>query len=389
MNFLFSIGLILVASKLLSMLSNRMHMPKVVGSLAVGILLGPTMFNIIHETDVITAIAEVGVIIIMFEAGLETNIKRFEKNIKAYIMIAVMGVIVPFLLGTGISNIFNINLMTSMFMGLVLTATSVSITVETLNEMGKLKTKVGESVLGAALIDDVLGVILLSIALGSVSSSNEDISSVLLRITAFFGFAFVIGVIFRYFFEWMGKTEGKKHRIPVLALSFCLLIAYVAERFGVADITGAYIAGLVIANTKYTEYINKKVEVLSYMIFSPVFFASIGLKAVFEGMDMRGWVFTINLVFIAIIAKIIGGVVGARLAKFNRKDAFKISVGMIARGEVALIIAAKGKNIGLINSDLFASVIVLVLVTTLVTPMLLKLIYKKDNVETVSLDSFE
>ncbi|HAN10733.1 MAG TPA: sodium:proton antiporter [Clostridiales bacterium] len=379
MSYILTIGIILIVSKLFGIASKRMYMPRVVGALMVGIVLGPTLLGVIHEDEILKVIAEIGVIILMFEAGLETDINRFKKNMKAYFIVAMGGVIAPFVFGFAIGTLFNFDVMTSVFIGAVLTATSVSITVETLNEMKKLDSTAGRTILGAALVDDVIGIIILSVLISRVNAAAEPISMVLAKIVIFFVIAYLSGIQFRKFFKWLSESEGRKRRIPVFALGFCLLFAYFAERFGVADITGAYIAGLIFSNMHQTTYIREKVEVVSYMFFGPIFFASIGMAATLTGMTYEILFFAVMLTVFAIISKIIGGYFGSRISKINKTDSLKISFGMIARGEVALIIATKAKTSGLITEPVFAAVVIMVIVTTVITPILLQYSYKKNK----------
>ncbi|HCC06923.1 MAG TPA: sodium:proton antiporter [Clostridiales bacterium] len=379
MSYILTIGIILIASKLFGIASKRMYMPKVVGSLLVGVVLGPMLMGIIHEDEILKVIAEIGVIIIMFEAGLETDINRFKKNMKSYVIVAMGGVIAPFAFGFAIGTLFNFDAITSIFIGAVLSATSVSITVETLNEMKKLDSTAGRTILGAALVDDVIGIVILSVLISRMNSAAEPISMVLIKIVIFFAIAYISGIQFRKFFKWLSDSEGRKRRIPIFALGFCLLFAYFAEKFGVADITGAYIAGLVFSNMHQTNYIREKVEVVSYMFFGPIFFASIGMTATMEGMTYEVIAFAVILTLVAIISKIIGGYFGSRISKINRTDSLKISFGMIARGEVALIIATKAKTSGIITEPIFAAVVIMVIVTTIITPILLQYVYNKNK----------
>ena len=267
----------------------------------------------------------------------------------------------------------------------ILTATSVSITVETLKELGKLKTKSGNAILGAAIIDDVLGIIALTLVT-SMADESVKISVVLLKIVAFFAFAGVIGFIFyKIFKKWTDQAEKGLRRHAIMAFVFCLLMAYVAEKFfGVADITGAFIAGLIISNTSKSDFVLKKFDTMSYMLLSPVFFASIGLKVELPKMSAAIVGFAVILTIVAILTKIVGCALGAKMCGYKNYQCARIGVGMISRGEVALIVASKGEALGMMGGNFLGPVIIVVVITTIITPILLKIVFKSGpNISTL------
>lgn len=273
----------------------------------------------------------------------------------------------------------------NIFIGVILTATSVSITVETLKELGKLKTKSGNAILGAAIIDDVLGIIALTLVT-SMADESVKISVVLLKIVAFFAFAGVIGLIFyKIFKKWTDQAEKGLRRHAIMAFVFCLLMAYVAEKFfGVADITGAFIAGLIISNTSKSDFVLKKFDTMSYMLLSPVFFASIGLKVELPKMSAAIVGFAVALTIVAILTKIVGCALGAKMCGYKNYQCARIGVGMISRGEVALIVASKGEALGMLGGNFLGPVIIVVVITTIITPILLKIVFKSGpNVSTL------
>ena len=259
-----------------------------------------------------------------------------------------------------------------------MTATSVSISVETLKELGKLKTHSGNAILGAAIIDDILGIIGLTIVT-SMADSSVSIVVVLLKIVGFFVFAAVVGIIvYKWYHSWVDHAEKGLRRHVILAFVFCLIMSYVAEEFfGVADITGAFFAGLIIANTQKAEYLQERFNTLSYLLLSPVFFASIGLKVVLPEMNTTIVIFSVLLVIVAIVTKIVGCGFGAKLCHYKNYQCKRIGVGMISRGEVALIVANKGMALGLLSSVFLGPVIIMVVLTTIITPVLLKIIFRK------------
>lgn len=388
-DYLLILAITLLSTKVFGLLSERVHMPQVVGALLAGIILGPSVLDVVEETDFLLKTSEIGVIILMFMAGLDTDLEELKKTGLASFVIALIGVLVPLAGGFVCYLVFfpdagePMHLLKAVFVGVVLTATSVSITVETLREMGKLKGKVGTAIMGAAIIDDVMGIIVLTVATGFTDPTVNPLG-VFGRIGAFFLFLAVIWVVMHWAFTQMEETWGEKRRVAISAFVFCLLLAYVAETvFGIADITGAYFAGLVLCNIwRIRKYIARKMTVISYMLFSPIFFASIGIKTELSGMTGPLMGFSVALLVIAILTKIAGCGLGAKLCRFSNHDALSVGVGMISRGEVALIVAQKGAQAGLISEELFPAIVLVVIVTTLITPVLLKLVMGKSERET-------
>lgn len=385
-HFLLVVAIVLLSTKVFGLLSQKVHMPQVVGALIAGLVLGPSILNLVVESDFLTRTSEIGVILLMFLAGLDTDIQELKKTGLASFVIAILGVGIPLVGGYFTYQAFfqntmdPLNFLKALFVGVILTATSVSITVETLREMGKLKGKVGTAILGAAIIDDILGIIILTIAIG-MTDSEVSASSVIIRIGLFFVFIAIVGVLMYFLFKKMDKHYEKKRRVAIYGFAFCLILSFVAEHFfGIADITGAYFAGLMICNIDKTKnYIAGKLTVLSYMMFSPLFFASIGIKTDLEGFTGPLVIFSLVLLVVAILSKIIGCGIGARLTGFNTKDSFNIGLGMVSRGEVALIVAQKGSSAGLVDPHLFPAIVFVVVVTTLITPILLKFAMKDNS----------
>lgn len=380
-NFILFVAIILISTKILGLISKRVHLPAVVGSLLAGVILGPSFLNIISlEGDAgvfIEYAAEIGVIFLMFSAGLGTDLSELKENIVASAVTALLGVIVPLIGGTVAYIAFfspdlsNYNeLLQSFFVGVILTATSVSITVETLRELGKLKGKVGTTILGAAVIDDILGIVVLTVIMSLKDPTVKPIT-VFGKIGLYFIFLAVIAFLVMKL-QTLLESQGQKRRVAIFSVAFALILSYVSEVvFGIADITGAYFAGLMLCYTRVEPYIDRKIEIESYMFFSPIFFASVGLKVQVNGMTAAVWIFSVVLLIVAIITKIIGCGLGAKLCKCTNKEALQIGVGMISRGEVALIVAQKGYQANLLDDSLFAPIVIVVIVTTLLTPILL------------------
>ena len=393
--YILFIALILLSTKVLGLVTKKMKLPQVVGALCAGVILGPAMLNLVQETEFISELAEIGVIVLMFTAGLQTDIQDLKKTGKASFIIALLGVLVPLAGGFLLSEAFhtgaNDNLSTSstlqhIFIGVVLTATSVSITVETLKELGKLSTRAGNAFLGAAIIDDVLGIIALTLVT-SLADTSIKIWVVVAKIVAFFVVAILLTLGYHFIFtKWRNRDKKDLRRHVIITFVFCLMMAWVAELFGVADITGSFVAGLAISQQKDVKYISNRFETMSYLLLSPVFFASIGLSM--SGISMSGAMvgFTVLLLVVAIITKIIGCGIGAKVCKYSNKESIQIATGMISRGEVALIVAAKGQKVGLMGDEVFAPIIIMVVATTIITPVLLKLVFKKDTEEKVEGD---
>lgn len=383
-NYLFDIALILLSTKVLALVTKKFSMPQVVGALLAGLVLGPAMLNVLHETDFIKQIAELGVIVLMFTAGLETNFTELKKTGKASFIIALLGVVVPLVGGFFVASFYNqtsssdgvSNVLQNIFIGVILTATSVSITVETLKELGKLNTRAGNAILGAAIIDDILGIVALTI-ITSFADSSVNIFIVLGKVVLFFVCAIAVGFLFYKIFKyWVSHYSRDMRRFVIISFVFCLLFSFFAEEFfGVADITGAFIAGLILSNSSCNHYLRSRFETISYMLLSPIFFASIGIQVDLSGMNSELLIFTIVLVMIAVLSKIIGCGLGAKICRYSNKEALQVGTGMISRGEVALIVASKGVSVGLMNMAFFGPIVMMVVITTIVTPILLKLVF--------------
>ena len=386
-HFLMDLALILLSTKILGLAAQKFQMPQVVGALIAGLILSPAGLGLLSETEFTAQLSELGVIVLMFSAGMGTDIKELKNSGKAGFMVAVLGVAVPFLMGTALAwgadelgLIETTGFLESVFIGTILTATSVSITVETLKEMGKLSTRSGNAILGAALIDDILGLIALTVVT-SLAGAQVSMVVVFVKIVAFFVFVGVVGVLVSRLLGWyMTKVMHDKdlHRFPLLAFVLCLVMAFCAEEFfGVADIIGAFSAGVIIATTPKAKYIESKFSPLSYLLLTPIFFASIGTKVVLPQMSTAIVLFSVLLVLWSIVSKVVGCGLGAKLCRYSNEECRRIGVGMISRGEVALIVANKGISSGLMKQDFFGPVVIMVVVTTIVTPVLLKLVYRE------------
>lgn len=377
-NFLVSVAIIILTTKILGDFTNRFHLTQVVGALLAGVVVGPSCLGLIAETDFIACSAEIGVIILMFMAGLDTDINEIKSNAKACIVTACVGVLIPLIGGTLTYALYfhtdmadSAELLKAIFVGVLLTATSVSITVEALREMGKLEGKVGNAILGAAVLDDIIGIIVLT-AVSSLKDTSVSLTAVLLKILAY---GILMAVLALLIYQFRDKIDANFHkrRISTYALAACLLISFASEHFfGVADITGAFLLGLFLSKCRIRSEVARKMNVPAYLFFSPMFFASVGLKVELDGITGSLLVFSLILLAVAVLTKIIGCGLGARICGFNNHEALQVGIGMVSRGEVALIVAQKGYTMGLLDPSLFPPIVIVVIVTTIMTPVLLK-----------------
>lgn len=383
-HYLITICVILVSTKVFSLVTGRLQLPQVVGSLLAGLLLGPAVFGLLQPSNFLNQLAELGVIVIMFSAGTGTSLQELKSSGKSGLLVAMMGVLIPLGLGAILMGIFNpsAGMLKNIFLGTILTATSVSITVETLKEIGKLSTKVGNTILAAALIDDILGLICLTI-ITSLSGQDVNIGIVLLKVVLFFAFVITLGYAFHKFFTWyMSYMKNQNlHRFPVAGFALCLFMAWAAEEFfGVADIIGAFSAGIIVATTPKGNYIESKFSPLSYLLLTPIFFANIGLKVTLPQLNGELLLFTALLVTIGVLSKLVGCGVGAKLCRFTNKQCLQTGFGMACRGEVALIAANKGMAMGMLDEKYFGPVIILVVCCAVFTPILLKAAFRGEIV---------
>ena len=376
------LAVILVAAKFCGIAARKLHAPQVAGVIVAGLLIGPGVLGIVKQSEFLGMMAEIGVVLLMFSAGLETNLRDLVKTGPVAFLIACAGVAVPLAGGTflymmfyGVSPWGSEEFFRAVFIGVIMTATSVSITVESLRELGKLKGKTGTAIMGAAIIDDVIGIIVLTFVIGFRDPQSSP-AAVIINTVLFFLFAGVSGFVFYRVFKWLDARYPHTRRIPILGLAFCLFLAYVAETyFGIADITGAYAAGIVLCSLNDSDYIASKMDINSYMLFGPVFFASIGLKTNVGNITPEIMIFSAAFVVVALVTKIVGCGTMARICGFSGDDSLKIGVGMMTRGEVALIVAQKGLAVGLLSSVYFTSVIFLIIISSIVTPVILKVLY--------------
>ncbi|WP_105614260.1 cation:proton antiporter [Vallitalea okinawensis] len=389
--FLLEISVLLLAAFIGGKLTAKLNMPEVLGQILMGIIIGPTVLGLIDgETEFISSMAEVGVLLLMFLAGLETNLKELKASGKGASFVALGGMLLPLLLGTLIPFMFFKNylpngtndqqFMYALYIGTILTATSVSIAVSVLRDMGQIASKQGISILGGAIIDDVLGIILLAVVTGIIDPSGSDsVGKLIFRMIIFFVVAIVAGTIISKVINRYASHYAWSDKFIPIAIIICFLFAFSSEVFKVAAITGAYIAGVIFSTTPFRHKIERRIQYIGFSLFTPIFFVSIGLKANITS-EVFGYIgYAMIIVLIAIIGKIVGCGLGARATGFTTKQSLQIGVGMIARAEVALIVATEGITRGIITDQTFTSIVLLVVISTIVTPPLLKMLFSKEK----------
>lgn len=379
------LAIIILFAKFFGILARKLHAPQVVGEIIAGLIIGPGMLGLVQQTDFISSMAEIGVVLLMFISGLGTNLNELKRvGFKSFI-IATVGVFVPLIGGTllymafyGAAPFGSEHFLKAVFIGTIMTATSVSITVEALREMGKLKGEIGTTILSAAIIDDIIGIIVLSFVMGFKDPESKPVT-VIWNTVIFFCICIVCGYVIYKIFKKIDRRYPHKRRIPIIGLALAFVMAYIAEHyFGIADITGAYIAGIILCSINDSEFIAEQLDVNSYILFAPVFFASIGLKTEISDMTVEFFLFSICFVIVALITKIIGCGGVSLLLGYKPKDCLKIGVGMMTRGEVALIVAQKGLSVGIIEPKYFTSVILLIIISSIATPVILKILFREN-----------
>lgn len=393
---LLPLALIMAISKFLSKAATKINMPQVVGMLLTGVIIG--LVNYIPNQEILTEtsmeglgfIAKLGVILIMFSAGLETDIKQIKSIGAPAMVITIAGVVVPMGLGFLVACLFNGGfsagkdvLLNNLFYGVILTATSVSVSVATLKELGRLSSKVGTTVIAAAIIDDIIGVIVLSfvIAMKGTNGQAQSPIRVILMTALFFVAAGLFGMCAKQIMQLVERRYPHHRLLPIFGMATCFFFAYASEKwFGVADITGAFAAGLFLSRNPESNYIDRRTDIMSYMIFTPVFFANIGMTVKFNSINTSMILFGICFILAGLSGKVLGCAGASLLCRYSPKDSLRVGVGMMARAEVALVCAQKGVENGMIDSAIMPFILILIIVSSFVTPMILKKSYRKEPI---------
>lgn len=375
MGFLGILVLILITTTIVGHYSSRIGIPAVIGQLLVGIILGPAILNWVKPTEFIHIFSEMGVIILMFIAGIESDLQLLKKYLKPSFLVAILGVIVPVAMTYAVSLLFNLGIKESLFISVIFAATSVSISVAVLKELNVLNGKAGATILGAAVVDDILAVIILSVMVSLMGDGVESSgSNLLITFTEQILFFIAIYFVVKFLAPYMAKI-GEKLFIPVgptiMAMILCFGMAYLADLIGLSSVVGAFFAGIAISQTRVLEEVDHSIEPIGYAIFIPVFFVSIGLNMTLSGIENDFW-FIVVLTLVAIISKLFGAGLGAHLSHFTFAESYMVGAGMVSRGEMALIIAQIGYQSKLISPDYYSAIISAIILTTLLAPFLLK-----------------
>lgn len=413
----FEIAIVLLTTKFFGIILKKLGLPQVLGALLAGVLIGiinlllskanSELFLVDSQSVVISTLATIGVNLIMFSAGMETNLREIKKNGIASVVITSLGVIVPFIVGFLVSFILPDRMFSPdasiikqrLFFGVILTATSVGITVAVLKELNVLHGKVGASIVTAAILDDIIGIIILAIFTANTTSFSigrafiglftENPNSALvttLNVILFFAVAIGVGFLVHFAFKKMSDRFPHTRRLSIFSLAICFLYAAIAESlFGVAAITGSFMAGMMFANMKESHYVERRIDMSAYMMFSPMFFANIGISLDYNqiGKMFTGGnvvyiiLFCIAFIIFGMAAKFVGCGAGAKICKYNWPDSCKVGIGMMVRGEVCLIVANTGKSMGLISEEYYPAIILIIIISSILTPLCLKLLYKK------------
>lgn len=379
-NFLIELCLILALTKLLGSITNKLKITNVVGALIAGIILGPSVLKIVPYDVFWEYASHIGVILLMFNAGLETDLDHIKKVGTSSFLIALMGVIIPLISGFAIGYfLLNLPYLDSIFLGIIFTPTSVSITSQTLKDLNAFSSKSGSAIMGSAIIDDILGVFVLTLFGGSLGQ-DVDVKTVLIGLSLFFVFAFLLIKLIPPVINNLSINKKHKHRMPLYALILCFAIAFISEDlFHVTSIIGAYLTGIIFSKYIFHHTIYKQLNYLSYFIFSPIFFASIGMQTTLSNFN-KTVLITILVLFIgAVLSKFVSCFITSKILGFSLLDSSRIGTGMISRGEVALVIMNIGLANGILSEKLVSPIIFVVILTTIITPILLSKLYKNKN----------
>jgi len=386
LNFILALVIIIVAAKAGGYISVRLNQPSVLGELLVGLILGPTMLNMLHTWpmfsaderlgEAITFMAELGVLLLMMLAGLEMHLPELLRSGKVSALAGGFGIVLPLFLGWGVAILFGVDTTEALFIGLALAATSVSISAQTLMEMNVLRSRVGLGLLGAAVFDDILVILVLSVAFILVGSTAGGLGSVVITLLSMIGFlvaASLLGIwLLPRLADWVDRLPISQG-ILAFALVVSLFYSWAAEVIGgMAAITGAFLVGLFLARTPYKDRIEGGIAALAYGFFVPIFFVSIGLAVNMRAIGGEALFFALVITVVAVLSKIAGGGLGARIGGFSNRESLQLGIGMVSRGEVGLIVASFALSEGLLSATNYSIVVFIVIVATLLTPPMLR-----------------
>lgn len=374
MGFIGKIALILIATLLAAAISQRLGMPAVIGQLVVGVILGPGVFGVLQNTHLMHAGSEIGVIILMFIAGIESDLDLLKKYFKPAISVAAIGVLFPMIAFYGYGELMGQGFERSIFWGVIFAATSVSISVEVLREFKKLNTKEGATILGAAVVDDIIAVILLSIFVSSFGVADDNapnlVVATMLQLLYFLGVILLVKYVAPIGLRFAERIPVHGS-VAITSLVLCLSMAWLADAIGLSSVVGAFFAGVAVSQTKFQDEVSSSVSSVGYTFFIPIFFVSIGLDMEFGGV-LKNLGFIVIMTLLAIATKLFGGALGAAITKMDWHSAFVVGSGMVSRGEMALIIAQIGLSANLMAKNLYSEIIIVIVLSTIVAPLLLK-----------------
>lgn len=374
MEFITLLALMLFLTLIVSHVFNRLNLPAVVGQLILGVILGKGVLNIVKSTSEVELFADIGVILLMFLAGLESDLKLLRKHLVPSINVAILGVILPVALTLGTALIFGINLKESIFMSVVFAATSVSISVEVLKSLNYLSSTSGTVILGAAVADDILAISILSVMSGTLTG-DFSMKKILLLLAMWIFFAILVVILHKWVIPQLMKLSEyvqATHAPTIFALTICFVMAFIADKVQLDSVLGAFVAGIAVSNAKdFDPKISRNVELIGYSIFIPIFFISIGLNLEFNNFLRDFWLIALFTIT-GVIGKLFGAGFGARISGFNLKDSYVIGSGMISRGEMTLIVAQVGYSVKLLSEEYYSTVIISIILITIIAPFFLK-----------------
>ena len=376
MEFIATLAGLLLATQIVAHLCRRVEIPEVIGQILVGIIVGPAILNLVHLDGMMNEFQEIGVIILMFIAGLESDLSLLKKYLRPAVIVAVIGVVVPVIVMGGASYLFGFTKMESLFIGVIFSATSVSISVAVLREFNRLDSREGATILGAAVADDIIGVIMLSIMISMINGSkgghtNLPLGLALLLQVLFFGGTYLVVRWLAPYLMHLSERLLTVAAPSVMAMIICLGMAALADYVGLSGAVGSFFAGIAVANTHRKKTIDRSFIPIGYALFIPLFFVSVGLNMRFDNLQ-RSFIFVIVMTILACLTKLVGCGAGAKLSGFNLPSSYVVGSGMVARGEMALITAQIGYEAHLMSSMYYSDVITVIILATVIAPFMLK-----------------
>ena len=387
------VGILLFAAKLMAELFLRLKLPIVLGELIAGMIVGPFALGglqiidgkqLLQINDEIKILGEMGAIVILFMAGLEMTPKEFLKGGKAALVVGTLGVVIPFFVGLTVFQLFGFDALQSMLIATALTATSIAISIQVLSEFGKLKTPEARLIIGAAIIDDILAIAVLSVVTSIAGSDggvdNIDITEVtitILQVLGFFAIMLIVSVVVipKVITPRIWKAKGSVEGIATAAFFGA---AALAGSIGLSPIVGAFAVGMALSTTKVFEKIENYVGKIG-LIFAPLFFAIIGAQVDLRAVDLNILLLSAVIVVVAVTTKLFGCGLPAMYFLKSKQKGLRVGIGMISRGEVGLIVAGVGITAGILTSEVYSTIIIMVVVTTIITPIWLKIEYRKEQ----------